>query len=57
MDADVRFKGRRIEHGGSLPDTSDLLTHIILKTPTYAPQPLKFGLAGGVLFQHPSGRG
>lgn len=30
MDADVCFKGRRIEHGGSLP-ISDLSTHIILK--------------------------
>ncbi|XNM68322.1 AsmA family protein [Escherichia coli] len=30
MDADVRFKGRRIEHGGTLP-ISDLSTHVILE--------------------------
>ncbi|EDW0821562.1 AsmA family protein [Salmonella enterica subsp. enterica serovar Salford] len=46
MDADVRFKGRRIEHGGSLP-ISDLSTHIILKNADLRLQPLKFGLAGG----------
>lgn len=41
-----RFKGRRIEHGGSLP-ISDLSTHIILKNADLRLQPLKFGLAGG----------
>ncbi|QRG79325.1 AsmA family protein [Citrobacter sp. R56] len=46
MDADVRFKGRRIEHGSSLP-ISDLSTHIILKNADLRLQPLKFGLAGG----------
>ncbi len=35
MDGDVRFKGRRIEHGSSLP-ISDLSTHIILKMLTCA---------------------
>lgn len=46
MDADVRFKGGRIEHGSSLP-VSDLSTHIILKNADLRLQPLKFGLAGG----------
>ncbi|EHQ8512874.1 AsmA family protein [Escherichia coli] len=46
MDADVRFKGRRIEHGSSLP-ISDLSTHIILKNADLRLQPLKFGMAGG----------
>lgn len=46
MDADVRFKGRRIEHGSSLP-ISDLSTHIILRNADLRLQPLKFGLAGG----------
>lgn len=48
MDADVRFKGRRIEHGSSLP-ISDLSTHIILKKADLRLQPLKFGLAGGTI--------
>lgn len=46
MDADVRFKGRRIEHGSSLP-ISDLSTHIILKNADLRLQPIKLGLAGG----------
>ncbi|MDN8600913.1 AsmA family protein [Citrobacter sp. S2-9] len=46
MDADVRFKGRHIEHGSSLP-IRDLSTHIILKNADLRLQPLKFGLAGG----------
>lgn len=48
MDADVRFKGRRIEHGSSLP-LSDLTTHIILKNADLRLQPLKFGMAGGTI--------
>lgn len=47
MDADVRFKGRKIEHGSTLP-LSDL--------DAYHPQnadlrlqPLKFGMAGGTI--------
>lgn len=48
MDADVRFKGRRIEHGSSLP-LSDLSTHIILKNADLRLQPLKFGMAGGTI--------
>ncbi len=46
MDADVRFKGRRIEHGSTLP-ISDLSTHVTLKNADLRLQPLKFGLAGG----------
>ncbi|ARD58552.1 hypothetical protein Y71_00980 [Kosakonia radicincitans DSM 16656] len=48
MDADVRFKGRRIEHGSTLP-ISDLSTHIILNNADLRLQPLKFGLAGGTI--------
>lgn len=48
MDADVRFKGRRIEHGSSLP-ISDLSTHIILKNADLRLQPLKFGMAAAAL--------
>lgn len=46
MDADVRFKGRRIEHGGTLP-ISDLATHIILERGDLRLQPVRFGLANG----------
>lgn len=46
MDADVRFKGQRIEHSGTLP-LSDLTTHVILKNADLRLQPLKFGMAGG----------
>ncbi len=46
MDADVRFKGRRIEHGSSLP-IHDLSTHTVLKNADLRLQPLKFGMAGG----------
>lgn len=48
MDADVRFKGRKIEHGSTLP-LSDLSTHIILKNGDLRLQPLKFGMAGGTI--------
>jgi len=48
MDADVRFKGRRIEHGSSLP-LSDLSPHIILKNADLQLKPLKFGMAGGTI--------
>ncbi|WP_024549470.1 AsmA family protein [Siccibacter turicensis] len=48
MDADVRFKGQRIEHSASLP-LSDLSTHILLKNGDLRLQPLKFGMAGGVI--------
>lgn len=46
MDADVRFKGQRIEHSGTLP-LSDLSTHVILKNADLRLDPLKFGMAGG----------
>ncbi|WBM70747.1 AsmA family protein [Buttiauxella sp. WJP83] len=46
MDADVRFKGGRIEHSGTLP-LSNLTTHVILKNADLRLQPLKFGMAGG----------
>lgn len=46
MDADVRFKGQRIEHSGTLP-LSDLTTHVILNNADLRLQPLKFGMAGG----------
>ncbi|WNN48710.1 AsmA family protein [Siccibacter colletis] len=48
MDADVRFKGQRIEHSASLP-LSDLTTHIILKNGDLRLEPLKFGMAGGII--------
>lgn len=48
MDADVRFKGRRIEHGSTLP-ISDLSTHVLLNNADLRLQPLKFGLAGGTI--------
>ena len=46
MDADVRFKGGRIEHGSTLP-ISDLSTHVTLKNADLRLDPLKLGLAGG----------
>lgn len=51
MDADVRFKGRRIEHGSSLP-ISDLDTHLILNKGDLRLTPLRFGLAGGSIDAH-----
>lgn len=48
MDADVRFKGQRIEHGSTLP-ISDLSAHIILQNADLKLSPLKFGLAGGTI--------
>lgn len=48
MDADVRFKGQRIEHSASLP-LSDLSTHLTLKNGDLRLQPLKFGIAGGII--------
>ncbi|MEJ5173996.1 AsmA family protein, partial [Erwinia sp. MYb416] len=48
MDADVTFKGRRIEHSSSLP-ISDLSTHLILKNGDLRLDPLRFGMAGGSL--------
>jgi uncharacterized protein involved in outer membrane biogenesis len=48
MDADVRFKGQRIEHGSTLP-ISDLTAHVILQNADLKLSPLKFGLAGGTI--------
>ncbi|WP_151993857.1 AsmA family protein [Buttiauxella massiliensis] len=48
MDADVRFKGGRIEHSGTLP-LSNLSTHVILKNADLRLQPLKFGMANGTI--------
>ncbi|HEY4466966.1 MAG TPA: AsmA family protein [Klebsiella sp.] len=48
MDADVRFKGRRIEHGGTLP-ISDLSTHVILERSVLRLQQLRLGLANGTI--------
>jgi len=48
MDADVRFKGRRIEHSTRLP-ISDLTTHIVLNNGDLHLKPLKFGMAGGTI--------
>lgn len=48
MDADVRFKGHRIEHGSTLP-ISDLSTHITLNDGDLRLHPLKFGLANGTI--------
>lgn len=46
MDADVRFSGKRIEHGRSLP-ISDLSTHLVLKDGDLRLDPLRFDMAGG----------
>ncbi len=56
MDADVRFKGRKIEHGSTLP-LSNLSTHIILKNADLRLQPLKFGMAGGTISSNIHRRG
>lgn len=48
MDADVRFTGKRIEHGETLP-ISDLSTHVVLENGVLSLQPLSLGVAGGRL--------
>ncbi len=48
MDADVKFSGKRIEHGSALP-LSDLNTHLILNNGDLRLDPLRFALAGGTL--------
>jgi uncharacterized protein involved in outer membrane biogenesis len=48
MDADVRFTGKHIEHGESLPIT-DLTTHVVLDDGVLSLQPLSLGVAGGKL--------
>ncbi|RKR07238.1 hypothetical protein C7446_0046 [Kushneria sinocarnis] len=48
MDADIRFRADRIEHGASLP-LSDLDTHIVLDSGELLLDPLHFSMAGGAL--------
>ncbi|AIQ98802.1 AsmA family protein [Pluralibacter gergoviae] len=48
MDADVRFKGNRIEHGTTLP-LNNLSTHVILENGDLRLQPIKFGMASGTI--------
>ncbi|PKH23743.1 AsmA family protein [Enterobacterales bacterium CwR94] len=48
MDADVKFRGARIEHSDKLP-ISDLYTHLILKQGDLRLDPLRFAIAGGSL--------
>ena len=48
MDADVRFKGRRIEHGSTLP-LNNLSTHVILENGDLRLRPLRFGMASGTI--------
>ena len=47
MDADVRFKGRKIEHGSTLPLSN--LDRYHPKNADLRLQPLKFGMAGGTI--------
>ncbi|HEY2455429.1 MAG TPA: AsmA family protein [Scandinavium sp.] len=48
MDADVRFKGGRIQHGSTLP-LNNLSTHVILDRGDLRLEPLKFGMANGTI--------
>ncbi|NDL64622.1 AsmA family protein [Acerihabitans arboris] len=48
MDADVKFTGKRIEHGKNLP-LSDLYTHVKLDDGVLVLDPLRFGMARGNL--------
>ncbi|WP_413729232.1 AsmA family protein [Sodalis sp. RH22] len=48
MDADVKFTGKRIEHGKNLP-ISDLYTHVKLDDGVLLLDPLRFGMARGNL--------
>ncbi len=48
IDADVKFSGKRIEHGSLLP-LSDLYTHLQLKNGDLLLDPLRFGTAGDAL--------
>lgn len=48
MDADVRFKGNRIEHGTTLP-LNNLSTHVILENGDLRLHPIKFGMASGTI--------
>jgi uncharacterized protein involved in outer membrane biogenesis len=46
MDADVRFRGQRIEHGSTLP-LRDLNVQLNLRDGDLRLTPLRFGMAGG----------
>jgi hypothetical protein len=48
MDADVRFKGARIQHGSTLP-LNNLSTHVVLDRGDLRLEPLKFGMANGTI--------
>lgn len=48
MDANVRFKGGRIEQSSTLP-LSHLNTHVILDNGDLRLDPLRFGMAGGTI--------
>ncbi len=48
MDADVKFTGKRIEHGKNLP-LSDLYAHVKLDDGVLLLDPLQFGMARGKL--------
>ncbi|MEA9389906.1 AsmA family protein [Acerihabitans sp. TG2] len=48
MDADVKFTGKRIEHGKNLP-LSDVYTHLKLNDGVLRLDPLRFGMARGNL--------
>ena len=48
MDADVRFKGNRIEHGTTLP-LNNLSTHVILENGDLRLRPIRFGMASGTI--------
>lgn len=48
MDADVRFKGKRIVQNENLP-LDDIDAHVLLKDRVLSFEPLNFGVAGGTL--------
>ena len=48
MDADVKFKGKRIIKNPDLPITN-LDTHVVMKDGVLSLEPLNFGVAGGTL--------
>lgn len=58
MDADVRFKGRRIVRDENLP-LDDIDAHIRLQDSVLSFEPLNFGVAGGMLVNtiHIDGKG
>ncbi len=58
MDADVKFKGKRIVQNENLP-LDDIEAHVLLKDRVLSFEPLNFGVAGGTLSNtiHIDGRG